>query len=272
MKKNRLSICLIIPYYQKMYSSFYTLEIIKEVSKAGIRYDVDLLIDTTWRANNISGILFADLMGNELLIKKARAKKIPYLILNYYSKEAKDNCIGIDNRKAGFEAVNYLIEAGHRRIATITGKLDAQAGLQRLEGFKEALKKKHIELDKRYIVNGDWTRDSGSLAMKKLLNFAHPPTAVFVAGDEMAIGAIEETRDAGLKVPENVSFVGFDNIPQADLGGIPLTTVEQPLSELAELGIKNLLQIIRKKPKQPVKILLGNAKLIKKESVKVLAK
>ena len=237
-----------------------------------MRYDVDLLIDTTWRANNISGILFADLMGNESLIKKAKAKKIPYLVLNHYSEETKDNCIGIDNKKAGFEAVNHLIEAGHRCIATITGKLDAQAGIQRLEGFKEALKKKHIALDKRYIVSGDWTRESGSLAMKKLLAFAHPPTAVFVAGDEMAIGAIEETREAGLKVPENISFVGFDNIPQADLGGIPLTTVEQPLAELAELGMKKLIQIIRKKIKPPVKLLLKNTKLIKKASVKVLAK
>lgn len=272
MKKNRLSISLIIPYYQKMYSSFYTLEIIKEVSKAGIRHDVDLLIDTRLRPDHKDGILFADLFGNEPLIKKAKARKIPHLILNYYCKDAKTNCIGIDNQKASLEAVSYLIASGHRRIATITGKLDAQAGLERLEGFKQALKKKHIELDKRYILNGDWTRESGSFAMKKLLAFAHPPTAVFVAGDEMALGAIEEAREAGLKIPEDISFVGFDNIPQAELGGVPLTTVEQPLAELAELGMKRLIQIIRKKIKPPIKLLLKNTRLIKKASVRVLAK
>jgi LacI family transcriptional regulator len=270
MKKNRLAITLLIPHYQNMFSTFYTLEIIKEVSRAAIDLDVDLLIETAWHAKASSGILFADTMGNEKWIKKARKEKMPYLILNYYDKSARDNCIGIDNEKATFEAVNYLFQAGHRRIATITGKLNAQAGVQRLKGYKKALQAKKININNKYIVKGDWAKESGRAAMKKLLSLDKSPTAVFVSGDEMALGAMEAAKDAGLRIPTDISFVGFDNIPQAELPEIGLTTVQQPFSDLARLGLKQLVAVIKKKSKLPVKILLKNTKLIQRASVKKL--
>lgn len=270
MKKNRLTISLIIPHYQNMFSTFYTLEIIKEVSKVAIKSEVDLLIATSWKAHPSSGILFADMMGNEEWVKKARKRKLPYLILNYYEPDSKDNCIGIDNKKAAFEVVDYLIQAGHRRIAMITGKLNAQAGIQRLEGFKKAIKAAKLDLDKRYILTGDWTKESGKEAMKKLLLLDKFPSAVFVAGDEMAIGAMEATKEAGLKIPEDISFVGFDNIPEAASPTLNLSTVEQPFIELAKLGVKYLIQIIKRGSRQPVKILLSNIRLIQRASVKNL--
>jgi DNA-binding LacI/PurR family transcriptional regulator len=268
MKKDRLNLTLLIPHYQNMFSTFYTMEIIKEVSRQAIEQDVDLLIETAWKSPPGCGILFADIMGNEPWIKRARKEKVPYFILNYSAPASKDNTIGIDNEKAGFAAASYLIKAGHCRIATITGKLNAQAGVQRLEGFKNALKAQKINLDKKYIVTGDWSRESGRSAMKKLLSLKKLPTAVFVSGDEMALGAMEAVKEAGLKIPQDISFVGFDNIPQADLPGISLTTIQQPFSDLARLGLKYLSQIIKKKSKQPVKILLTNIKLIKRKSVR----
>ena len=272
MKGSHLTVALIIPYYQNMFSTFYTLEIIKEISKQAIEQDLDLLVETSWKEDRISGVLFADMMGNEVLIKRARQEKLPYFILNYYDPDSKDNCIGIDNEKASTEAVNYLIQAGHSRIATITGKLNAQAGIQRLKGYKEALRLGNMDLDKQYIVTGDWSKESGRQAMQKLLSLKLSPTAVFAAGDEMALGAMEAAKEAGLKVPEDISFVGFDNIPQTDSPQVSLTTIEQPFSELARLGIKNLIQLIKKKSsqRQPVKILLESTKLIKRKSVRKL--
>jgi len=270
MRKNRLIIGLIIPYYQKMFSSFYTLEIIREVSQAAIKLDADLLIETAKKMFSVSGIIFADFMGNEALIKQARKKRMPYIILNYYDQNSADNCIGIDNEKASFQVVNYLISSGHRRIATITGKLNAQAGIQRLEGFKRALKQKKIKPDSRYIIKGDWTKASGAGAMLRLLAQKVPPTAVFIAGDEMALGAIEAVKDAGLKIPKDISLVGFDNVPQSSFPGISLSTVQQPFPKLARLGVEYLIQIIKKKSKQPVKVLLSDTKLIKRDSVRKL--
>ncbi len=272
MRKNRLTIGLIIPYYQRMFSTFYTLEIIKEVSRAASRLDIDLLIDTTWRVSDISGILFVDIVGNELLVKKARKKTIPYIILNYYDKNSVDSCIGIDNEKASFEAVNYLVCAGHKRIATITGKLNVQAGIQRLNGYKRALTEKNLSVENRYIVQGDWTRASGRRAMRKLLVLNKRPTAVFVSGDEMALGAIDTIRADGLEVPQDVSLIGFDNIPEVASGAENLSTIKQPFSELAELGLDYIVKIVRKRLKHPLKILLRSTELIKRGSVKDLRK
>jgi len=272
MKKNNLAITLIIPYYSNMFSTFYTLEIIKEASKAAIKLGADLLIATAWKNHSSAGVLFADAMDNERWIKKARKEKIPYLLLNYYDAASKDNCIGIDNAKASFEAVNYLIKTGHRRIATITGKLNAQAGRDRLAGFKKAVRANKLDLDKDCIVTGDWTRESGRGAMKEFLSQDKDsrPTAVFVAGDEMAIGAMEIAKEAGLRIPEDISFVGFDNVPDAALPGVSLTTIEQPFSDLASLGMENLIKVIKNKSKPPIKILLDNTRLIKRTSVKEL--
>lgn len=270
MKKNHLTVTLIIPYYNNMFSTFYTLEIIKEASKAAIQLNADLLIATAWKDHSSCGILFADAMNNERWIKRARKEKIPYMLLNYYDAASHDNCIGIDNGKATFEAVDYLIKSGHKHIAAITGKLNAQAGKDRLEGFKKAMKAGKLDLDEDYIIAGDWTRESGRSAMKELLSLEKRPTAVFVSGDEMAIGAMEIAKNAGLGIPDDISFVGFDNIPDAALPGISLTTIEQPFSDLATLGMKNLIALIKNKPKKPVKILLDNTRLIKRTSVREL--
>jgi DNA-binding LacI/PurR family transcriptional regulator len=268
MKKDKIEVCLIIPRYENMFSTFYTLEIIKEVSKAVIMQDVNLTIETRWRPPFSSGILFADMMGNEEAVKKARAKNIPYLILNYYKPDSRDNCIGINNERASFEVVKYLAQQGHRRIAFITGKLNAQAGKDRLEGFKRGLKAKKIKLDKRLIVSGDWSKEAGRQAMKKLLALKNPPSAVFAGGDEMALGAMEAARLAGLEIPRDISFVGFDNVPEAEAPKIELTTVQQPFSELTQVGLKSLVQVIKKRPKKPVRILLNSTKLIKRNSVR----
>lgn len=255
-----------------MFSSFYTLEVIKEVSRAAIDLDVDLLVETGWNVSVGSGILFADIIDNAKWIKKAKREKIPYLILNYYNPVSKENCVGIDNEKASFEAVNYLVLVGHRNIGCITGKLNSQTGKERLNGFKRACKINNIKADKKFIMAGDWTKESGSLAMKKMLslNKKNFPTAVFVAGDEMALGAMEVVKEVGLKIPEDISFIGFDNIPQSGLKEVSLSTIEQPFSDLATLGVKHLIDIIKEKTKQPVKILLDNTKFIKRASVRAL--
>ena len=86
----------------------------------------------------------------------------------------------------------------------------------------------------------------------------------------MALGAIEAVKEVGLKIPKDISLVGFDNMPQVRAPGVNLTTVEQPFAELAQLGTKYLIQIIKKKTKQPVKIILSSTRLIKRASVKVL--
>ncbi len=134
----------------------------------------------------------------------------------------------------------------------------------------KALKEKKIQINKEYIVVGDWSKKSGSCAMQKLLRLRLLPSAIFVSGDEMALGAIETVKERGLKIPEDISFMGFDDIPEASSQKYLLTTVKQPLEELGTLGVKYLKSFILKKNSKPVKILLRNTEIVIRKSVKNL--
>lgn len=283
MKKVTLG--LILPHYPQMFSTFYTMEIIQGVSKGALSMGVDLLIhiahkpegekqDLDLRIFNssfTSGLLFADIMGNESLVQKAKAKKIPYIILNYFDKDSKDNCIGVDNESASMEVIDYLVKMGHINIATITGKLQAQAGLDRLSGYKKGLKAHGIAVDNDYIIKGDWTKEAGKKGLEKLLKLKPTVTAVFLAGDEMAIGLMEEAKQKNINVPDDLSVVGFDDIPLASSNLISLTTVKQPLYEVGRLGVRYIKDIIDKKAKGTVKVLLNNTHIISRNSVKNLS-
>jgi LacI family transcriptional regulator len=169
------------------------------------------------------------------------------------------------------EVVDYLVNLGHRNIATIAGKLHAQAGAERLSGYRKGMKANGIELNNEYIIKGDWSKESGKKALDRLLKIRPAPTAVFVAGDEMAIGVIEEAKQRGLDVPGDLSVIGFDDIPLASSNLISLTTVKQPLYEVGRLGVRYLKNIIDKKEKGPVKVLLNNTQIVSRSSVSKLA-
>lgn len=149
--------------------------------------------------------------------------------------------VRIDNIAASAEAVSYLIALGHERIATITGPLDSRLGRDRLQGFRDAMAKADLPVDESHIVSGSFTLDSGTLAMQKLVMHRNPPTAVFCANDEMAIGAVRALNDAGIWVPTGCSVVGFDDIRFARYASPPLTTVGQPNVEIGEVAMRLML-------------------------------
>lgn len=262
-----IALGFVIPYYKDMFYTFYAMEMIKGASQGIIDHRLDLLLlhvpmhpeeygTNILNPSYVSGLLFADYYNNEAIIAKAKELKITHLITNYYNEESKDNCLGVDNIVAAIDAVNYLVKLGHKKIATITGKPKAQSGYDRIYGYKKALQDNHLSEEARYIVEGDWSGESGKKAMRKLLSLKEKPTAVFVAGDEMAIEAIDVTLDAGLKVPGDISIIGFDDIPLASLSRVPLTTMRQPLAELGRQGVELLVKILSGELKQPVKKVL----------------
>ncbi|MEW6170505.1 MAG: substrate-binding domain-containing protein [Candidatus Omnitrophota bacterium] len=275
MKEN-ITFALVIPKYKDMFNTFSAVEIMKGAKDASFSHKVDLLVHIGQKDNSVAprifdldfikGIIFVDFFGNEKLIPIARRKKIPFIIVNYFNKTSPDNCIGIDNQKASMEAIDYLVKSGHKKIATITGKLKAQCGMDRLIGYKRGLKKHKISIDPKYIVLADWSEESGKKAMKKLIALKDRPTAVFVAGDEMAIGALKIAKESNLRFPEDISIVGFDNIPQGNFPEVSLTTIDQHQYILGIKGIEYLKKIVEKKVKQPIKLFLENTELVKRNS------
>jgi LacI family transcriptional regulator len=173
--------------------------------------------------------------------------------------------VDVENHEGALGAVRHLIQLGHRRIGTITGPLHQAVGMDRRDGYKQALVEAALTIRADLIAEGDFTQEGGRLAMRTLLELPEPPTAVFVASDTMASGALLASRELGVRVPQDVALVGFDDLPLASLVVPPLTTVRQPLYELGAAAAELLLKRLDR-PEAPPEHLLLPTRLVVRQS------
>ncbi|EHT4026121.1 DNA-binding transcriptional regulator CytR [Escherichia coli] len=165
----------------------------------------------------------------------------PMVMANEFAPELELPTVHIDNLTAAFDAVNYLSEQGHNRIGCIAGPEEMPLCHYRLQGYVQALRRCGIMVDPQYIARGDFTFEAGSKAMQQLLDLPQPPTAVFCHSDVMALGALSQAKRQGLKVPEDLSIIGFDNIDLTQFCDPPLTTIAQPRYEIGREAMLLLL-------------------------------
>jgi LacI family transcriptional regulator len=149
------------------------------------------------------------------------------------------------NRSGALEMMDYLLGLGHHRIGFIGGREELKSAQQRLRGYLDGLKKAGIPVDKDLIQQGDFRRETGHNRAQHLLSLPNPPTAIFAANDESAIGTIAAAQEAGLRVPEDLSVAGFDDIPGASYITPALTTVEQPMRKMGYIATDMLVNLIR---------------------------
>ncbi|GAA6139711.1 DNA-binding transcriptional regulator CytR [Arenicella sp. 4NH20-0111] len=152
--------------------------------------------------------------------------------------------IRIDNREAAKTAIEYFISLGHRRIGVVTGLSENRHTIDRLKGYKQALSEAGIEYDSQLVVEGEFTMSSGKIAADQIVKMADRPTAVFCMNDDMAIAATQTFKSNGLKVPKDISVIGFDNIEYSKYTDPPLTTIEQPALKLGNVAASKLIQLI----------------------------
>jgi LacI family transcriptional regulator len=189
-------------------------------------------------------ILMSQSEEDNAFIYQALENKIPIVVLNRdVSNKAIINILSND-RDGSYQAVNYMIEQGHRDIAIIEGISGFRSTLERKEGYLSALIDHQIPIQKQYIIKGNYDMESGHMAMEKLLSLKKPPTAVFCSNDDMAIGALNTALAKGLKVPEDISLAGFDDIAFAEYTNPSLTTVKKPIEKIGKLGAEMLLDVI----------------------------
>ena len=153
--------------------------------------------------------------------------------------------VSVDNCAAAYEITNHLISLGHERIAIIRGPDDYLATALRHEGFLAALRDNDIALPDRYIKSGNFDVESGNESAKALLSESDRPTAIFASNDEMAAGVLAAAQEAGIRVPDELSVVGFDDAPIARSVWPPLTTIRQPLRQIGESAVQLLTDQIK---------------------------
>lgn len=201
------------------------------------------LIDLLKQKQTDGMILFSARMDPKTLVNLS--EEYPIVLTTAYIDGLKVPTVSIDNISSSRNAVEHLIKLGHTRIAHISGPLEFSGSRDRYKGYQQALLQNDFKIDSMLVQEGDFTLESGYNLMLKFIAMEHPPTAVFTANDEMAMGVVKAAKDHGLKVPEDLAVVGFDNISFSAIFEPALTTIAQPLFKMGQVSMQLLLQQIQ---------------------------
>ncbi len=207
-------------------------------------------------------LLVVPLLSSDYL-KTLSSLQYPYVLIDAIDETNHSFSVEATNHRGAYDAVKYLIELGHDRIAFIQGIPELHTSKARLEGYLSALRDHHVPVYQEYIVDGDFMQMTGYKQTQRLLALPTPPTAIFAANDVMALGAMDAIRMRGLEIPQDISLIGFDDIPQAFTTHPKLTTVRQPLEEMGRTGVRLLLEQLENPDRLPCRTTLDTELIIR---------
>ncbi|GMQ58524.1 LacI family DNA-binding transcriptional regulator [Vallitalea sediminicola] len=216
----------------------------------------------------VDGIIITNEKINDETRNFLEGIDIPIVFASAKPSNQKHIAIVVNNYQASYEATEYLTSLGHKRIAFIGGdRRDITSGQERYNGYKKALIDNKIPIVEEYIQFGNYSLKDGYFLMEKFMKCDSLPTAVFAASDDMAVGAINCIKDNGLKVPDDISVVGFDGTAVVDIVRPKLTSMEQPIKEMGTMAVEMLMQKINKQ-QTLVNEIIVNHKLVIRDSCK----
>jgi LacI family transcriptional regulator len=232
----------------------FAIEVMKGVNRAIAESEFDLLVYTTGdvrksgRAsheqkyvslltNSISdGVILVAPVADELNVDA------PIVSIDPLASNPKYPAVHATNYQGALGAMEHLIGLGHRRIGYIGGRAELESASRRLKGYRDALEKAGIPIDEALIASGDYTTETGISGARKLLTLEKPPSAIFASNDQMAMGVYQVAEEMGLRIPGDLSVIGFDNITESKYMG--LTTVDQFISEMGYVATQMLIRLI----------------------------
>ncbi len=225
---------------------------------------IDLLL-----SHRVDGIIIAPVGTNYDSIRQTYKAGVPIIVIDRCSPDEGLPFITSDNYQGGYDAVNYLVSMGHRKIACIQGIPESPPNTERVRGFRDALVANNIPIDESVIVGDDYTTENGYMQTRILFSMDDPPTAIFALSNMISLGVIKASSEMGMKIPEHLSLISFDEQPYSAYLGTPMTTVGQKKSEMGQLAVDVLLKYISNKDyrKKTVHILL-KTNLIVRDSVR----
>jgi LacI family transcriptional regulator len=255
------TLAVLVPQLRHAFADVYFGEIVSGIYDKASRLGYRILLEVA-RAQfleekqhlrlfdqcTIDGMLFIGATTRHKFLQDFTDGNHPLLLVNSYSREYDLNYVVSNYRYGTWQATQHLLRLGHRKIGFISGGLqDIQTSRDIYETFREVLDENGVEFSERLVVDGFLTEEGGRRATEELLRTSRDITAIFALNDKMALGAIKKLHEMGLRVPDDVSVVGFDDIPQASYSIPGLTTVHQPLYEIGKLACQRLIELVHKK-------------------------
>jgi len=226
-------------------ASMYKYNII--LSDSDQRLEKELHLINTLLEKQVDGIVF---MGREIKpehIEVFNTSSVPIVLAGTLESAGEQPSVNINHFQGGYDATKRLLDGGNTRIAMITGPFsDPLGGLTRFKGYRQALDDAKIPFREEYIFNGNFAYDSGIEAANVFMSLSEPPTAIFAASDEMAVGVIHGLQDMGKNVPRDIEVIGYDNIRLAEMVRPKLTTVVQPMYDIGAVAMRLLTKFMNK--------------------------
>lgn len=221
-----------------------------------------------FRGNKVDGCILLGTFANDPSLKKLKEEGYKFCLINNYIENSGISFVDADNVKGSFEAVKHLIGLGHRNIAFLNGPMYYVNSIDRLKGYKKALETYNIPFDNEMLFEGNYGRKSGYYASKKILSLKKIPSSVFVSNDRMAAGLLQGLLENGIKVPEEISIVGYDDSDIATLVTPQLTTVRIPFYDLGYKCAGEFIKYVRNE-KDNFEIFIQPELVVRKSSSRV---
>ena len=239
------------------FESSYQVEIVRGIDAEVSALNYDLMLYTTHHRRQkestlvakltqglVDGLLIVLPSNLEAYLEDLDGRNFPYVLIDHAGAGISSNTVKATNWQGSFEAVTYLADLGHQRIGFVQGVMTVDSAQERLAGYKAALAEHGLAMDTTLIQPGDFDWQSGYEATHSFLAMSHPPTAVIASSDVCAFGVMEGFLEKGLRVPEDVSVIGFDDIPEATTVRPSLTTVRQDLRQMGRIATRMLVDCI----------------------------
>lgn len=221
-------------------------------------------------SRKVDGLIISPVGEDDGHLEQLNKNGMPFVVMDRQFSKLKCSSVMSDNYHGALEAVEYLIECGHKKIACIQGLLNSSVNKDRVRGFKDAHKSHNIPIDDSLLVGDSFGERNGYLGAKLLLNKHSRPTAIFALSNLISLGAIRAINEEELKIPEDISLLSFDDHPYSDFLATPLTTITQQEVNMGKIAIKILFEQMNSPEKfEPLQVKLPT-KLIKRKSVKKL--
>jgi LacI family transcriptional regulator len=271
----------IIPYF----TNYFFVEVLQGIQEKASELGLDIILygvnqptqadeylRRSLQRGHVDGVLFFSMRMPESYAARFKQMKLPLVMVD--TSHPEFDSLRVENRQGALDATRHLLSLGHRRIAMINGSLDTSPGSERLEGFRLALAEYGVPYDEESVfISGltkqdGFSKDSGRESMKRLLSEQKGCTAVVIASDIQALGALEVARERGVRVPADIALIGFDDIELAQHAG--LTTMRQPMRQMGLLAMEHLVDRIAN-PDLPPTLTMFHPDLIVRETCGAVA-
>jgi LacI family transcriptional regulator len=222
----------------------------------GEQFDTELKYIRLLRRKRVDGFILASVTVDDPVVQELAGNETPFILVSRLSRGTDAPFIVVDDRAGARLAVEHLAILGHTQIGFVGGPPDVQASQDRMTGYQEVLQEHRLEERKDWACYADFNQAAGRRAGRRMLALRSRPTAIFAANDVTALGVLEAAEELDLRIPRDLSLVGYDNIVYASLPRIQLTTVAQPAVEMGQIAADWLLSVIRGEKRSPLQQVL----------------